>query len=144
MAPNEKIIPNTYRLTVSESHLDDLGHMNHAIYLMLFEKARAEMVTLNGYSYLLKIQETGISPIYLEVNLKFRKELILGQAILIETEVISYSKRIAVIAQYMKDAEGTLYCSAKFKFGLFDLKKRKLIAPTSEWIKALGLSPKDS
>ena len=40
--------------------------------------------------------------------------------------------------QQMKSEEGVVLCSAAMKFGLFDLQKRKLIEPTSEWLKAIG------
>lgn len=129
-----------YPITIIESHLDTLGHVNHAIYLMLFEKARTEMIKERGFADLLDIQETGISPIVLEVNLKFRKELLLHQKVMITTEVHSYSKRIAIISQEIKDDEDTLCCIAKFKFGLFNLKKRRLIQLTPDWFEALGIS----
>ena len=138
--PTPSKVKHSYPITVQDSHLDMLGHVNHANYLVLFETARAEMIKGYGFGFLLDIKKTGISPIVLEVTLKFRRELRLGQLVSIETEVISYSKRLAIIVQEIKDTEGTRCCSARFKFGLFDLKRRKLIPPSPDWIKALGLT----
>jgi acyl-CoA thioester hydrolase len=40
----------------------------------------------------------------------------------------------------MVNQEQTLCCDAAFVIGLFDLQARKLIAPTPEWMRALGLA----
>ena len=128
-----------YPVKILEGHLDYFGHVNHAQYLVLFEEARWDMITHRGYG-LKRIQETGMAPIVLEVNLKFRRELRLRKEVIIETEIVSYEKKIATLCQAIKDHENRLYCAAEFKCGLFDLQKRKLCQPTPEWLKALGLT----
>ena len=35
--------------------------------------------------------------------------------------------------------DDTIACEATFSFGLFDMVQRKLISPTPEWNKAIGL-----
>ena len=37
-----------YEVVIREHHLDVFGHVNHAVYLELFEEARWELVTANG------------------------------------------------------------------------------------------------
>lgn len=44
-----------YELTIKEHHLDTFGHVNNAVYLELFEEARWEFISENGYG-LKKIQ----------------------------------------------------------------------------------------
>lgn len=133
------INPNIHRyeLVIIESHLDTLGHVNNATYLSLFEQARWDLITSNGYG-LQRIQETGMGPVILEVNMRFRRELLLRQKVIIETYFKSYSKKLADISQKIVDNSGLVYCTAEFKFGLFSLKERKLSLPTPEWLKAIG------
>jgi acyl-CoA thioester hydrolase len=127
-----------YPIIIKEVYLDTFGHMNNAIYLTLFEEARWEFITQNGYG-VSKIKETGLGPTIIEVTLKYLKELRLREEVIIESQLISYEKKIGKIRQNMIRA-GELCCSAEFVFGLFNLKKRKLILPTHDWLKAVGVT----
>jgi acyl-CoA thioesterase FadM len=67
---------------------------------------------------------------------------VLREEIIIESEVTSYDKRIGNIHQEIKSAEnGEIKAIADFKIGLFDMKSRKLIAPTEKWLKAIDWQP---
>ena len=59
-----------YPILVKEIYLDTFGHMNNATYLTLFEEARWDILTKNGYG-LQKIQETGLGPTILELKVTF-------------------------------------------------------------------------
>jgi len=127
----------SYPLIIREQHLDTFGHVNNATYLTLFEEARWELITQNGYD-LSYIRETGLGPTILEINIKFMKELRLRQEIMIESKMISYDGKIGKIIQTMlRNSEPC--CVAEFTVGLFSLQERKLILPTPEWLKAIGL-----
>ena len=127
-----------YPIMILESHLDTFGHVNNATYLSLFEEARWDLITSNGYG-MERIKETGLGPIILEVNLRFRRELLLRRKFFIETRFLSYEKKLATLCQEIVDEAGVVYCSAEFKFGLFNVKERKLAHPTPEWLKAIGV-----
>ena len=124
-----------YPLTIKEMHLDTFGHVNNATYLALFEEARWDLITKNGYG-LKRIQELGIGPTILEIKLIFLKELRLRENIIIETQAISYEKKIGKLRQRMIRGDDVC-CEAEFVIGLFDMKQRKLIAPTQEWLRAI-------
>lgn len=128
-----------YPITILESHLDTFGHVNNGAYLVLFEEARWDLITSNGYG-LARIQELGLGPVLLEVQLKFRKELRLRQRVRIETQMVSCSKKICVIHQKMIDETGTVCSTADITLGLFDLRTRKLVVMTDEWLKAMVAS----
>jgi acyl-CoA thioester hydrolase len=128
---------HSYPLIIKETYLDSFGHVNNAVYLTLFEEARWDLLTTNGYD-LKKIKETGLGPVILEINLKFSKELRGRDEIVIQTELISYEKKIAVMIQKMWRGE-ELCCTMEMKFGLFSLNERKLVMPTPEWLKAMGI-----
>lgn len=131
-----------YPVLIVEQHLDTLGHVNNARYLDLFEEARWDLITRNGYG-LEQIQGRRIGPVILEVTLKFQRELRNRQPIVIKSWLDSYAGKIARMTQQMVDDQGRSCCEAQFVFGLFDLAARKLIAPTSEWLRAVGLTPAD-
>lgn len=127
----------SYPVLIKESYLDTFGHVNNATYLSLLEEARWDFITKNGYG-LKKIHELGIGPTILEVHLNFIKEIRLRELITIQTQIISYEKKICKISQKMI-REDVLCCSAEIVMGLFSLSERKLILPTAEWLAAIGI-----
>ena len=131
-----------YPVQIKESDLDVFGHVNNATYLVLFEKARWDLVTKNGYG-LEKIKETGLGPTILEINLVFSRELRLNDNIVIETTLLSYEKKIGRLSQKML-RNGVVCCEATLVIALFDLKERKLVVPTREWLSAMGFSLSES
>ena len=136
---NSKI--HTYAFIIKETCLDSFGHMNNAAYLTLLEEARWDLVTKNGYG-LDVIKETGLGPTVLSLTLNFSKELRARDAVIIETQMISYERKIGKISQkIMRDDE--VCCDATFVIGLFDMKKRKLVLPTEAWLHAVGIEKKD-
>jgi YbgC/YbaW family acyl-CoA thioester hydrolase len=128
-----------YKLLIQESHLDTFGHINNATYLEIYEEARWDLITANGYG-LNEIQRSQKSPIILEVNLKFLKEIRLREKITVTTEMLGYKGKIGQLKQQMKKESGEIASEAIFTMGLFDLANRKLIDPTPEWNRAIGFS----
>ena len=131
-----------YRLLILESHIDTFGHVNNAAYLEILEEARWDLITRNGYG-LDEVQRRRIGPIVLDVHLRFVRELRNRQAVIIRSWMDSYSGKVGGFAQQVLDDAAELYCDAKFTIGLFDLTARKLIRPTPEWVRGLGLRPED-
>jgi thioesterase-3 len=130
-------IVHRYPLLIRESHLDTFGHVNNAVYLQIFEEARWQIVTDRGYG-IKKIRETGQGPTILEIRLTFSHEIRLRESITIHTQLVSYERKVADLKQWITNSEEKLCCEAIFKVGLFDLKERKLVMPTPEWLEALG------
>jgi YbgC/YbaW family acyl-CoA thioester hydrolase len=128
----------TYELLIRESHMDTFGHMNNAMYLQIMEEARWDMITQRGFG-LKQIMAIKQGPVILEVNLKFMKEIHLREKVQITTDLVDYSGKIGHLMQKIIKANGHVAAEALFTFGLFDLKDRKLIDPTPEWRKAVGL-----
>lgn len=125
-----------YPVVIKESNLDTFGHVNNANYLTLFEEARWDLITTNGYG-LDKIRQTALGPTILEIKLKFSKELCLREKIMIESQMISYEKKIGRLSQKMI-RDGDVCCAGEFVIALFSLAERKLVLPTSEWLHAVG------
>ena len=131
-----------YALVIREQHLDTFGHVNKAKYLEILEEARWDLITRNGYG-LEEVLRRRIGPTILEINLKFQRELRNRQAIVIKTWMDSYTGKIGRVGQEIRDPDGNLFCEALFTIGLFDVVARKLIPPTPEWLRALGLTERD-
>lgn len=127
-----------YSLLIRETHIDTFGHVNNATYLTLYEEARWDLITRNGWG-LQEIQSSGQGPVILEVNLKYIKELQLRETIRITTEMIDYNGKIGRLKQQILKADGSVASEAVFVFALFDLNQRKLIEPTQEWKRAIGM-----
>lgn len=130
---------HNYKLTILEHHLDSFGHVNNATYLEIFEEARWDLITSNGFGFN-EIQKTQIGPVILEVNLKFLRELKNRDSIQVTTELVGHTATVGKLQQKILFSDGRLAAEALFSFALFDLKNRKIIAPTAEWKKAIGLT----
>lgn len=126
------------RFTVKECHLDTMGHMNNAQYLIAFEQARWDWATSVGMGFD-KIRSIGIGFVVLELKIRFSRELRLREEVVIKTDFQTYNRKIGEIKQEMNSLRGELCCRADIKVGLMDLKKRELIPPTDEFIAAFNL-----
>lgn len=126
-----------YPLLIIERHLDTFGHVNNAVYLEIFEEARWDLISKNGYD-IRKVTETQQGPTILEVNLKFLKELKLRTHVQVKTQLQSYVGKISILKQWIEGTDGVTFALAEFKIGLFDLRTRKLILPTPEWLQVMG------
>lgn len=127
-----------YPIRIKEIDLDVYAHVNNAKYFEFFEEARWDFINQNGYGFA-KIMETGLGPVVLEVTARYLKEIRLGDLINIETSLISYEGKVGKILQRMVRGQD-ICCSAEYTIGLFDLKARKLVLPTPEWLKGVSVN----
>ena len=134
----ESSFMKSYSLLIREAHIDTFGHVNNATYLQIMEEARWDMITERGYG-LEKVRESKQGPVILEVNLKFLREIHLREKISIQTDLIDYKGKIGHLSQKAIKENGETAAEDIFTFGLFDLRERKLVEPTSAWKKAVGL-----
>jgi acyl-CoA thioester hydrolase len=128
-----------YELAIHERHLDTFGHVNNATYLELLEEARWDLISSRGYG-LEVIKESQLGPTILRVDVRFRREIKNRQRITVRSWTESYTGKVCTFEQQMLDEQQNLYCEATFTLGLFDLRARKLVLPTPEWLRAVGLS----
>ncbi len=128
---------HSYQVKIHEAHLDTFGHVNNAKYLELYEQARWDLITNNGYG-LDEIKKLKIGPVVLEVNLTFKREITNREVITIESRPKQLDHPLIMqIDQKMIKSDGQLASEISLKVGLMDLEKRKLISPTKEWLKAI-------
>jgi acyl-CoA thioester hydrolase len=83
-----------YNLTIHERHLDTFGHVNNATYLDLFEEARWDLITGNGYGFD-EIKRRQAGPTILEINLRFVREIRNRQRITVKSWSEAYSGKVS-------------------------------------------------
>ncbi len=129
----------SYPVKILEHHLDAYGHVNNVAYIALFEEARWDMITAKGCG-LDHVRSSNVGPVVLEIQCKFRRELRLRQDVIIRSVMQSWRGKIGVMRQSIEDRDGTLFCEALITMGFFDLGTRRLVPPSSDWCRALGIS----
>ncbi|MHB8353070.1 MAG: acyl-CoA thioesterase [Burkholderiales bacterium] len=130
------------KVLIRETHLDFFGHVNNATYMQIFEDARWDHITKNGYG-IPQILLYKKGPVMLDCQIRFLKELHARDEITVTLEnVITESKahqKVFKLRQQMINAQGEVACEATYSYGLFDTQTRRLIEPTPEWKKAMGI-----
>jgi YbgC/YbaW family acyl-CoA thioester hydrolase len=133
-----------YEVLIRESHLDTFGHVNNAVYVQLYEEARWDFITKNGFG-LDVIQQSNKGPVILDLKVSFRREVKLRETIKIISQTLELvNSKIMVLEQKMINAHGKVASEATFTIGFFDLKERKLIEAGPDWLKAVGYVPANS
>jgi len=125
-------------IVIREGHLDTFGHVNNARYLEIFEQARWDLITDQGFG-LDYVQSSGTGPVILEINLRFLREIKNRQHLVVRSFVESYEGKIGHMTQQLIDDEAQICCEGKFVFAQWDTRTRKIIPPTPEWRAAIGL-----
>ncbi len=99
------------------------------------------MITSRGYG-LEEVQKNQVGTVVLECQIRFKRELHLREEILIRTRVMEVSKKTLVLKHELLRKDGLVAAEATFLLGCFDLRARKLIAVTPDWLTALlGKNP---
>ncbi len=127
-----------YEVLIREFHLDSFGHVNNAVYVQLYEEARWDFITKNGFG-LDFIQKNQVGPVILDLKVRFKRELKNRDLVKITSKTVSImSSKIMVIEQAILNADGKVASDATFTVGFFDMKERKLIDANPAWLKAVG------
>lgn len=127
----------TYPLLIRESHLDTFGHVNNAAYLEIYEEARWELATSLGYG-LEAVRESGVGMAVLEARLRFLRELRLRQRVEVRSRLAELKGKVFVFEQRIVDETGQVANEAEFTMARFDLRARRIIPPTADWLSLLS------
>ncbi|HAR44181.1 MAG TPA: hypothetical protein DCS07_16375 [Bdellovibrionales bacterium] len=98
--------------------LDSFGHVNNAVYLRYLEHARWKMLEEEGIT-LKKIRASKRWPVISRVEISYKRPLFMGDAIEIETRIVSHQKASFTIEQRIF-RQGTLVSDAKLKSVVVD------------------------
>lgn len=128
-----------YETLIREMHLDSFGHVNNAVYVQLYEEARWDFITKMGFD-LNYIQKQQQGPVILDLSVRFKRELKNREKIRITSQTIEVvNPRIMILEQTIYNGNGKVSSEAKFTVGFFDMRERKLINASAEWLKAIGV-----
>ena len=128
-----------YELVIKESHLDSFGHVNNAAYVQIYEEARWDFITKNGFG-LEVIQKDQVGPVLLDLQVKFKREIKNREIIKIQSQTRELmNSKMMILEQKMIKSDGRIASEAVFTVGFFDMKLRKLIDASPSWLKAVGI-----
>ena len=128
-----------YDVQIKEIHLDSFGHVNNAVYVQLYEEARWDFITKNGFG-LEVIQRDQVGPVLLDLQVRFKREIKNREFIKIKSQTREIiSSKIILLEQKMINSDGKIASEALFTVGFFDMQERKLITPPQEWLAAVGI-----
>jgi len=128
-----------YQVLIKENHLDSFGHVNNAVYIQLYEEARWDFITTNGFGLDI-VQQHQKGPVLLDLQVRFKREIKNREMIKITSQTIEIrNSKIIILEQKMLKADGKVASEALFTVGFFDMKKRKLINAEPEWLIAIGV-----
>lgn len=128
-----------YEVMLRECHLDSFGHVNNSVYVQLYEEARWDFITKLGYG-LDHVLETRKGPVILDLSVRFKRELKNRERIVIKSQTAEMlNPKVMTINQWMEKEDGKIASEATFTVGFFDLKERKLIPASDEWLRAVGI-----
>ncbi len=114
------------RFKIRATQLDTFGHLNHAAFLEIFEWARWEWAVAGGPDPMRMVQEQGIGPAIVHVDIHFSKEVRFHETVLVKTWFKELGKRRGVIGQEMLKPDGSLASRATITFVMLNLKTRKM------------------
>src|SRR5581483_3051843 len=80
--------PFSLRITVRNYEIDQLGHVNQAVYHQYAEHARVELFRRAGVPVSSEMVRAGAAPVLLESTIRFRRELRLGDEVDVTASVV--------------------------------------------------------
>ncbi len=113
---------------VRSTQVDQLGHLNNAAFLEIFEWARWEWAEVGGSAFHDMMHEQGLGPVIVHIDIGFRREVRFHDRLTVRTWLVSCDGRKGVILQRMIRPDGELASEARFTFVTIDMARRKIVA----------------
>jgi len=118
----------TFQGTIYPWHCDHMGHMNVQFYTAKFDEATWNF--LSGFGITPQyMKENSCGMVALEQHTKFRKEVLAGDNIYIESAMIEVKDKVVIFRHNMKNFETRQICAETILTGLhIDTKLRKALS----------------
>lgn len=124
-------------LRVQPHQIDMFGHMSHFAYLQVMESARFAWAEHVGTPLPQMIEEQRRGPVLVKVELRYRRECRLGDALTITVTPTSSSSRLGKLHQSVVLAEsGEVACEGELTFAMIDLDTRRAVSLPKSWLAA--------
>ncbi|PMB08292.1 4-hydroxybenzoyl-CoA thioesterase [Fischerella thermalis CCMEE 5273] len=121
-----------FQLVVRSTDVDMIGHVNNAKYLEYLEWARWEWLRQSGFG-VKQIQERGLLPVIVHIDIAYRKELRLDDEVTIITEPLELRNKSSVMIQRIFKKQNELACEAKLTAVVIDAHTRRATELPPEW-----------
>lgn len=127
-----RVSPEERRATfkVRFHELDPNGHLNHGVYLNLFETARIEVMSRLGLE-LTDLHEQGVHLVVAEARVRFKRPARAGDVLHVECAISELGRVSSWWRQRMTRADGTLLAEADVRSGAVDANGRPTRPPPS-------------
>ena len=119
-------------IRVRSTQVDQLGHLNNAAFLEIFEWARWEWAEEGGGGFSSMMSGQGLGPVVVRAEVDFRREVRFHDRVRIQTRLESCDTRKGVILQHMHREDGQLAAEARFTFVIIDLAARRVVPMPAE------------
>ncbi|MEU6818010.1 acyl-CoA thioesterase [Streptomyces sp. NPDC046860] len=132
--------PFSVPITVRGYETDTQGHVNQSVYLNYAEHARWSLLRAAGISQA-ELVGAGVGPVALETTIRYRRELLAGDEIVVTCTFVWGEGKTFRIEQTVAKADGTLAAEITATGGLMDLTARKLVPDPRESFRKLASDP---
>ncbi len=132
--------PFSVTMVVRSYEIDQLGHVNHAVYHQYGEHARLSLIEAAGCS-VPQLVASGLGIVLLESHIRFLAELRLGQEVRVTCVPRFGDGKTFRLDNTVLREDGTVSAEIGCTLGVLDLEARRLVADPRERLKALSSHP---
>lgn len=119
-------------LTVIESDIDELGHVNNKVYLDYLEKGRENWFYKATGMNFLDMKEKNLGTVVIRIEIDFKKEALLGDRLQIETIPNYIGNKSFKFKQFIYNQKNEMLTEALVTCVMFDPTTRKSIPVIEE------------
>lgn len=130
----------TFRLRWAD--LDPNGHVRHSVYADLAAQTRLDFLTEAGFG-LREFAALGLGPILLREDVRYLKELHLGDEVRVTAEVSGLTPdgaRWHIMHTFTRLRDGAIAATVAVEGAWFDLKTRRVAAPPDPLAEAMRVA----
>lgn len=122
----------SHHIKVNEQHIDDLGHVNNAVYVTFLEQGREAWYKQAANLSFATMREKGIGTVVVRLDITFHQEALLGERLTIQTKPEKFGTKSFVLKQEIYNTKDELITEATVTSVMFDPQARKSIPVIKE------------
>jgi acyl-CoA thioester hydrolase len=120
--------------------VDPQRHLGGACYVQYAEHSRFACMQAAGVS-VHQLLEDGIGPVNLQTNIRYHRELLLGDEVDVSCSWIWGDGKTYQVQHELRRADGELAAAVGYVSGLLDLRKRRLVPDPAHELGSRARSP---
>lgn len=120
------------QLKVSEEDIDELGHVNNAVYVTYLEEGREAWYKQSAGMSFADMMEKALGTVVVKLEISFIKEAVLGDELTVVTTPETVGTKSFVLKQQIFNSNDEIITEAIVTSVMFNLKNRKSIPVIEE------------